>query len=122
MSNRRLVGDRTVDLSPQGMLVLSDEHVQAGDELFVSFMATDFPIWFDTRAVVARVIEGRRPHDPGRALGLTFQSLPSVSRLILRGHLRRHPQAEPGRDLPIDLVRTKQPDYARIVTAIAGLQ
>ena len=104
MNNLSLVGDRTIDLSPQGMLVLSDEWLDLGDELFVSFLSTDLPIWFDTRATVARVIEGRRPGDRGRALGLRFQTLPAVSRLILRGHLRKIPPTLPQRERPQDRV------------------
>jgi hypothetical protein len=100
--SQALVGDRSIDLSPQGMLVLSDEWLEPGDELFVSFLTTDLPIWFDTRATVARIIEGRRPGDRGRALALRFQTLPAVSRLILRGHLRKIPPTLPQRPRPQD--------------------
>jgi hypothetical protein len=84
----RLVGDRTIDLSPEGMLVSSDELLATGTDLVVSFQATELPIWFDTMATVARTVEGRRPGDTGRAIGIKFDTLPAVSRLILRGHLR----------------------------------
>ncbi len=114
----RLVGDRTLDLSPQGMLLVSDERVDEGSEVLVSFMATELPIWFDTRATVARVIQGRRPGDVGRALGLRFDTLPAVSRLILRGHLRKLPLAEAQREPPVELARKKEPDYAQIVKDI----
>ncbi len=113
-----LVGDRTLDLSPQGMLLLSDEAIEPGTELAVSFFATEFPIWFDIRATVARVVQGRRPGDPGRALGLRFKSLPAVSRLILRGHLRRFPPTLPHRDPCGGDSYAPQPDYARIVKEI----
>ena len=99
----RLVADRSVDLSPQGMLVLSDEHVAFGAELVVSFQTTELPLWFDTRATLRRVVEGRRPGDRGRALGLHFDSLPPVSRLILRGHLRKSPLLVPQREPPPQL-------------------
>ena len=112
-----LVGDRTLDLSPQGMLLLSDERIEPGTELAVSFFATDLPIWFDTRATVARVVQGRRPGDPARALGLVFRSLPAVSRLILRGHLRRYPATMPSRAPAVDF-DGGQVDYARIVKEI----
>jgi hypothetical protein len=111
MEDWRLVGDRTLDLSPQGMLVLSDERLQEGTELVVSFQATELPIWFDTFGTVARVVEGRRPGDAGRALGVRFDTLPAVSRLILRGFLRRMPPPRPGREPPPDL-RAEYPDYA----------
>jgi hypothetical protein len=113
-----LVGDRTVDLSPQGMLLLSDEIIEEGSELVVSFQATELPIWFDTLASVTRIVEGRRPGDPGRALGLRFQTLPAVSRLILRGHLRKLPLAPAQREPPLSLLVAKDPDYAGIVKDI----
>jgi hypothetical protein len=117
-SNLRLVADRAIDLSPQGALVLSDDGIALGTEVVVSFMTTDFPIWFDTRATVTRVVEGRRPGDDGRALGLRFDSLAAVSRLILRGHLRKIPPTIPRRELPLDLRRPRDPDYAREIAAI----
>jgi hypothetical protein len=114
----RLVADRAIDLSPEGALVLSDDFLFPGAQLVVSFMATDLPIWFDTRATVARVIEGRRPGDAGRALGLRFNTMPSVSRLILRGHLRKLPPTVPQRQVPRDLTHARDPDYAGLVRAI----
>jgi hypothetical protein len=108
----RLVGDRTMDLSPQGMLVFSDEWLPRGAELLVCFQAIELPVWFDTRATVRRVVEGRRPGDHGRALGLHFESLPAVSRLILRGHLRKAPLIAPQRELPPELV-PRPFDYVR---------
>jgi hypothetical protein len=117
MDNWRLVGDRTLDLSPQGMLVLSDERLESGTELVVSFQATELPIWFDTLASVTRVVEGRRPGDAGRAIGVHFETLPAVSRLILRGHLRRHPPTISRRERPVELAPV-DPDYAQIVKDI----
>jgi hypothetical protein len=124
----RLLGDRTVDLSPQGMLVLSDERVDEGTSLVVSFQATELPIWFDTCATVTRVVQGRRPSDGGRALGVHFDTLPAVSRLILRGYLRRMPLAEPMREPPMELASAwsgrgpKTTDYAGIVRRILEQQ
>ncbi len=114
MDDWRLLGDRTLDLSPQGMLVLSDERVEEGLECVVSFQATELPIWFDACAKITRVVEGRRPGDPGRALGVRFETLPAVSRLILRGFLRRHPLTHAQREPPIDiaLLAQRSIDYA----------
>jgi hypothetical protein len=116
----RLVGDRAIDLSPKGMLLLSDEAVGAQADLLVSFMSTELPIWFDTHATMVRIVEGRRPGDPGRALGLRFESLPAVARLILRGHLQKVPPTLPQRDVPLDLHPRSDadPDYGRIVRDI----
>lgn len=96
----RVLGIRTVDLSPEGMLVLSNERADKGSELLVSLQTTDLPIWFDTRAVVTRIVEGRRRGDEGRALGVRFESLAAVPRLILRGHLRKLPRPLPLRAPP----------------------
>ena len=117
MDDWKLLGDRTVDLSPRGMLVLSDERVREGSELVVSFQATELPIWFDACATLTRVVEGRRPGDPGRALGVRFETLPAVSRLILRGFLRRLPATAPQRERPLDLALAEpEPiDYAGAV-------
>jgi hypothetical protein len=117
MHDWHLMGDRTLDLSPQGMLLLSDERAEEGLDLVVSFQATELPIWFDTCARVTRIVEGRRPGDCGRALGVHFETLPAVSRLILRGFLKRHPLAPPQRELPIDLTHPII-DYASEVQCV----
>jgi len=111
MDDWRLIGDRTVDLSPQGLLLLSDERIDDQTECVVSFQATELPIWFDACARVTRVVEGRRPGDAGRALGVHFETLPSVSRLILRGFLRRHPMVPAQRELPLDLSAMRAPAF-----------
>jgi len=114
-----------MDLSPEGMLVLSDESVAHGEKMIVSFMATEIGVWFDTMASVARIVEGRRNEDRGRrALGLTFTSLPAVSRLILRGNLRKIPPPLPRRPR-VRVVkelfeRAPFVDYAAIVRDIAA--
>jgi hypothetical protein len=110
--NGRLVGDRTVDLSPQGMLVLSDDRLDDGEEVLVSFRGTEFGLWFDTAATLTRLVQGRRPTDRGRAIGLHFTSLPAVARLILRGHLRKVPLVVPQREPPPE----RRPyDYAEAI-------
>jgi PilZ domain len=115
----RRIGDRTVDLSPEGMLVLSDECTDEDAELFVTFRATELHIRFDTSATVTRIVQGRRRGDEGRALGLRFQSLPAVSRLILRGHLRNLPRPIALREPPPKLApRGDRIDYAQVVRRI----
>ena len=100
--------------------MLSDERVEEGLELVVSFQATELPIWFDTCAKLTRIIEGRRPGDPGRALGVRFDTLPAVSRLILRGYLRKHPVTASQRELPLDVLQLAGLDYAAQVHRAIG--
>jgi hypothetical protein len=102
----RLVGHRTLDLSPDGMLVRMAGDVDIGEPLIVSFQTTALGLWFDAEAQVTRIVKGRRPEDEGRALGLRFVDLAPVSRLILRGHLRRVPPVLPQRPLRVDYAAT----------------
>jgi len=105
-SDFALVGHRTLDLSPDGMLVRLSDDVLVGEKMLVSFQATQLGLWFDTQAEVMRIIRGRRPEDEGRAFGVKFTNMDSVSRLILRGHLRRVPPPLPQRPTRVDYAAT----------------
>ena len=77
-----------------------------GENVIVSFKATQLGLWFDTEASVARIIKGRRDGDRGAGIGLSFSTLDRVKRLILRGHLRRVPPPLPRRMQRIDWTAT----------------
>lgn len=111
-SDFRLLGTQTVDLSVDGMLVLSETPVTLGDNVIIAFQATPFGLWFDAEGIVTRIVQGRRPGDVGRAIGVHFHSLSHLSRLILRGHLRRVPPPLPA--------RATRMDYAETVRRIAA--
>jgi hypothetical protein len=98
----RLVAEKALDISPDGMLVATDVDLEVGENVFVSFRATELGLWFDSEARVARVIHGRRPGDKGRGVALRFSTLPRLKRFILRGHLRRVPPPVPRRAQRID--------------------
>jgi PilZ domain len=103
----KLASLRAVDLSPDGMRVeLRDVDVEAGDRFFVCFRTTDFGIWFYTDAFAARLLRGRRPGENGRSLALRFGSLSAVSRLCIRGALRRVPPHLPQREPRVDYAAT----------------
>lgn len=102
----RLVAEQALDVSPDGMFIPTDIALEPGENLFVSFRATELGIWFDTEASVARVVHGRRPRDKGRGVGLRFSTLSGVRRLILRGHIRRVPPPVPARPQRIDYTAT----------------
>jgi hypothetical protein len=105
-SDRRLVGTNILDVSPGGMLVMTMRDCAPGDDLLVSFRASDLGIWFEARAKVARVVRGRRPKDLGRGIGITFTRLDPVAKLVLRGHLRRTAPPVPQREARIDYAAT----------------
>lgn len=87
----RLVADRCVDLSTDGMLVRADVPVLTGEPVIVSFRVPRSSRWIDTEAVVARVVHDRRPGDRGRRLGLSFQGLDGAARRALFDDLRALP-------------------------------
>jgi hypothetical protein len=98
------------DLSPDGMHVelccLDVEDVEIGDRFFVCFRSTPFGIWFYTVATATRIVRGRRPDDHGRGLGLRFESLSPLSRLMIHGALHRVPPHLPQREPRIDYAAT----------------
>lgn len=102
----RLVAEKAVDVSPDGMLVVTDDDLEPGESVFVSFRATELGIWFDSEAHVARIVRGRRPGDKGRGVALCFSTMPRVKRFILRTHLRRVPPPVPRRAQRIDWAAT----------------
>ena len=112
-SDFRLVGSHALDLSPGGMQVMSIRDVEPGESVIVSFKATELALWFDAEATIARVIRGRRPKDRGRGFGLSFTHFDPVSRLVLRGHLRRTAPPVPQRPL-----RDSRIDYAATIKRI----
>jgi hypothetical protein len=102
----RIVAHQAHDVSPDGLLVATEHDLELGENMIVSFRATQLGLWFDTEASVARVIRGRRPGDRGAGVGLSFTTLDRVKRLILRGHLRRVPPPLPRRTQRIDWTAT----------------
>lgn len=86
-----LLGDRSVDLSLEGMLLPLRLPAVPGDSLVVSFRIPG--MWIDCEATVARVVRGRRPGDEGQAVGVRFSSMAPVARAALARFLegRRSP-------------------------------
>jgi hypothetical protein len=107
----KLIGRSAVDLSPHGMLVVADERVLTGEDVIVSFRAPSASAWFDCSATVARVVHGRRPGDWGPCIGLNFDSLDDLTRIILHAHLRGVPPPLP--------MRAPRIDYAESVRRLA---
>jgi hypothetical protein len=105
-SDFREVANVALDISPDGMLVSTNRDLEVGENMIVSFKATQLGLWFDSEATVARIVRGRRDGDRGMGVGLSFSTLDRVKRLILRGHLRRVPPPLPRRTQRIDWTAT----------------
>lgn len=102
----KLLGQRTMDLSPDGLMVRSEADVLTGEEVLVSFKGPRTGTWFDCEATVARVIHARRPGDTCRALGISFDAMDEATRLMLRANLRGFPPPIPRRAQRVDYARS----------------
>jgi hypothetical protein len=98
----RLLGSRGVDLSPEGMLVMTHEPVLTGEPVFVAFRLPRSTWWFDAEATVARIVHGRRPGDLGRCFALSFESLEDDAQAFLCRALRGVPPPLPRREPRVD--------------------
>ncbi len=92
----RLVADRVVNLSRNGMLVAPADPVLTGEKIILSFPSPTGSGWIDAQATVARVLHGRRPGEFRRALGLELEVLDAESRRALEDCLQRVPPSPPG--------------------------
>jgi hypothetical protein len=92
------VGDLALDLSERGMLVRTRARILTGEEVIVSFRPPKQNWWFDAQATVARVVHGRRPGDPHRAVGLEFTAADAGDVMRLWESLRGLPPPVPQRD------------------------
>ncbi len=102
----KLVGRWGLDISSDGMLVVSDARVLTGEDVIVSFRVPRTHHWIDCEATVARVLHGRRPTDRARGLGLSFSSLDADTRRQIRSTLRDLPPPLPSRAPRVDYAAT----------------
>jgi hypothetical protein len=101
-----LLGERAVDLSQDGMLVLSERAVRLGEELIVTFRVPGTRLWVDTLAYAVRTVAGRRRGDRGPAIGLMFAPLSGEDNLLVRTSLERFPPIFPARAARVDYAAT----------------
>ncbi len=101
-----LLGERGVDLSTDGMLLLSTARAVLGEEVIVTFRVPGTQRWVDTTATVARVVRGHRYNDQAPGLGLLFDPLGSEDNRLIRWALRRFPPTFPARTMRVDYVAT----------------
>lgn len=91
----RLVADRTIDLSVDGMLVPLGVPLDGGEPVIASF---EIPgTWIDVEGVVTRIVHGRRPYDDAPAVGVAFRGLSASARAALAGFLHGRPPPLPRR-------------------------
>jgi hypothetical protein len=105
-----MLGTKVLDISETGMLLAAEGDPGDLHELVLVHLF-DGASEVALQAEVARVLCGRRPHDRGVALGLTFTRAGGRGFRRLMGRLRGTPPPVPRRRL--------RRDYASAVAAIA---
>jgi hypothetical protein len=91
----RLLSSAIENLSIGGMLSGHSAAAAPGDQLIVSFYLPIAGRWIDADAEVARVIQGRRPTDAGRQLGIRFRRLSAASERRIGWALEKAPPVPP---------------------------
>jgi hypothetical protein len=116
----RLLGERLLDLSPEGMFLECRSEISAGDGVFIVFKAPGSGgLWLRADAEVARVVEGRRDRDPAYGAGLKINRLKNGSYLELGQRLRGLPPPVPGRRLRVDYAQTvRRVAYSRTLNGV----
>ena len=104
----RLLGEETLDLSEEGMLVGSSAKVVVGESVILSVKMPGGSSWIDAEGTVQRVLWRGIQR---RAIGIGFKTLSAVDRALLVGGLYRaapalpwHPRP-PRRDYASALIR-----------------
>lgn len=101
-----VLAERAVDLSTDGMLVLSGAACVLGESMLATFCVPGTAQWVTVPARVSRVIAGRRHNDPGRAIALEFEVLDNELQRQLRTALEDFPEPPPGRSRRVDYAAT----------------
>lgn len=91
----KLIADRTLDISVDGLLLPVEEHILTGETLILSFPIPG--MWIDAEATVTRVVHNRRPGDDGLACGVLFDVITPSARAALAGFLHGKPPPLPRR-------------------------
>jgi hypothetical protein len=102
----RLLGTRTWDLSPDGILLQADDFAEVGEPVLFSVRIPNSREWLDGHGRVARIVRGLRDTDRGPGLGIEFTDLDGMTRARLAGALRRVPPAVPARRVRKDYAAT----------------
>jgi hypothetical protein len=120
LSRGRLLGERLLDLSPEGMFLECRSEVSAGDGVFIVFKAPGSgSLWLRADAEVARVIEGRRDRDRAYGAGLKITRLKNGSYFDLGRCLKGLPPPLPGRHLRVDYAETiRRLAYSRTLSGV----
>ncbi len=106
----RLLGERTLDISREGLLLDTRAAAAVGEPVFIALKVPSGSSWIDAMGRVVRIVRGRRGSDAGRGIGIRFEQMSPLDRAILNGSLVGRPPSIPARRV--------RPDYAATVAAL----
>ncbi|MDQ3033709.1 MAG: PilZ domain-containing protein [Myxococcota bacterium] len=89
----RLIGERILDASAEGVLLACDDRIAIGESVILSFPVPNSDLVFDAEAEVVRIVRGERDGDRGYCAGLRFVDFDRRDRLALGLDLRSLPLA-----------------------------
>jgi hypothetical protein len=99
LSDFRILGERTLDVSTRGAQVSCEQHVRVGTDVLLSFALPHSDRWIDAEAVVTRVMHARRLFDGIRSVGLSFVNFDRLSSVMLASKVGHVPPPLPHRHL-----------------------
>lgn len=79
----RFFEGKTLDVSTEGLRILSEAKVVVGEPVVLALRLPRQATWIDAHARVARIEEGVRDGDPGRAIALEFTAMDHADRYRL---------------------------------------
>ncbi len=124
-SGFRLIGRRTLDVSPEGLLfecAVPGETASLGEEVIVAFRSPIARRWFDALGRVTRFVHGRRGGERA-AMAVEFHHMDEGESAILAGHLRGIAPRVPTRKLRMDYAAQVRSIWAagdRHTTSVIG--
>ena len=106
----RLLGEQTLDVSPDGLLLASQARACIGENVIVSLRLPRGQSWIDAEGTIVRVVRGLRDRDRGHSFGVRFDRIDDFDLALLRGSLAGFPPTIPARRV--------RPDYAATIATI----
>lgn len=108
----RMLAERTLDASWDGLRLAATGTVRVGERVHVSLRVPRSRYWLQAEGVVTRLLHGRRDGDAGPAFGVRLDRMHGMDRMLLGTALRHQHRAAPERGATRD--------YARAVARIHG--
>ncbi len=114
LSDMRSLGDYTIDVSNNGLLLACDKHVRLGTQVLVNMLVPFTDLRLFGKGVVSRVTHGRRENDTAPAIGIELESVDADLHHALEAKLAKIPPRVPMRHL--------RRNYAGLIEQISSQQ